>query len=143
MLALGRRVRGCRGAPHCRLRRARGRGFHARFRAALCGLRAPSPGQRLAPWVLLAAQEDAIIQAIVQEIGEGSLSGHIWWQIAALFPGRSAKQCSERWRNYLSPSLRRGAMTQEEVIMLFRLQARVGNQCVRARRAPRGASRGG
>jgi hypothetical protein len=41
-----------------------------------------------------------------------------WHRIASLIPGRSARQCRERWTNYLNPDLFNGEWTPDEDRML-------------------------
>ena len=40
---------------------------------------------------------------------------------AAMVPGRSAKQCRERWRNHVDPSISREPWSEEENALLLRL----------------------
>jgi hypothetical protein len=44
--------------------------------------------------------EDQQLATLVEQHGEND-----WAQIASFMPGRSARQCRERWQNYLAPSL--------------------------------------
>ena len=44
------------------------------------------------------AETDALLRAAVMQLGEER-----WTLIAGLVPGRTGKQCRERWRNHLSP----------------------------------------
>ena len=37
-----------------------------------------------------------------------------WATVAEKIPGRIGKQCRERWKNYLDPSVQRGDFSQEE-----------------------------
>lgn len=46
-------------------------------------------------------------------------------------PGRTAKQCKERWNNYLDPSIIRAPFTAEEDQMILRFQAVIGNKWAR------------
>ena len=57
------------------------------------------------PW---SPQEDAQLTELVKQYG-----GKHWARIASLLPGRTGKQCRERWCNNLDPSLKKGAWTQE------------------------------
>jgi hypothetical protein len=41
-----------------------------------------------------------------------------WHRIASLIPGRSARQCRERWKNYLNPDLFNGEWTADDDRML-------------------------
>lgn len=42
-------------------------------------------------------------------------------------PGRSNKQCRDRWKNHLAPEIRRDPWTPEEDELLLESQARMGN----------------
>jgi hypothetical protein len=46
----------------------------------------------------------------VAQFGKGS-----WKQIATLLPGRTARQCKQRWENTLNPGIKAGLWTAEEV----------------------------
>ena len=49
---------------------------------------------------------------------------------AAMVPGRSAKQCRERWRNHVDPSISREPWSEEENALLLRLyEERYGKWC--------------
>jgi hypothetical protein len=50
-----------------------------------------------------------------------------WAGVAALVPGRTAKQCRERWSLSLDPSINRGPWTQEEDELLIKLHDKLGN----------------
>ena len=54
-----------------------------------------------------------------------------WSNIATLLPGRIAEQVRERWINVLDPDLKKGPWTDEENEILFRAQAKMGNQWVK------------
>jgi hypothetical protein len=68
-------------------------------------------------------EEDAALTALV-----GPAPQCPWDQIAAQMPGRSARQCRERWISYLSPSLRVGPWTLAEDQQLLDEIARFGHQ---------------
>jgi len=51
-----------------------------------------------------------------------------WGEVAAKIPGRTSKQCRERWHNHLDPSIVRGAYTPEEDRIILEAQARLGNR---------------
>ena len=57
------------------------------------------------PW---SPQEDAQLTELVKQYG-----GKHWARIASLLPGRTGKQCRERWCNNLDPSLKKGAWSAE------------------------------
>jgi len=73
------------------------------------------------PW---SASEDAALTELVLADGEGK---H-WARIAAMLPGRTGKQCRERWCNNLDPSLKKGAWTEEEDKMILSLHAKLGTR---------------
>lgn len=51
-----------------------------------------------------------------------------WGDVAAKIPGRTSKQCRERWHNHLDPQIVRGAYTAEEDRLIVEAQARLGNR---------------
>lgn len=67
--------------------------------------------------------EDATLLALVQE-----LSTKDWKAIAEHMPPRTARQCRERWTNYVNPVLSREPWTQEEDLLLIQKHAEVGNR---------------
>jgi hypothetical protein len=54
-------------------------------------------------------QEDEQLRDLVTELGTNN-----WAEVSARLGTRSARQCRERFRNYLSPNLRNGQWTEEE-----------------------------
>jgi hypothetical protein len=53
--------------------------------------------------------EDDRLRALVGELGIGN-----WPEVASRLGTRSARQCRERFKNYLSPNLRNGQWSEEE-----------------------------
>ena len=53
--------------------------------------------------------EDKELRQIVNEVGENN-----WTKVADLMPGRNARQCRDRWRGYLRPTLATSQWTEEE-----------------------------
>ncbi len=51
-----------------------------------------------------------------------------WGKVAQHMPGRTSKQCRERWNNYLDPTLIHTPFTEEEDELLVRLQSEHGNK---------------
>ena len=51
-----------------------------------------------------------------------------WTFVCQHLKPRSAKQCRERWFNYLSPSLKKHAWTMEEDDLLVKLHQMHGNK---------------
>ena len=60
------------------------------------------------------AQEDELLKELVQEEGP-----YKWNKIASKMPGRTAKQCRDRFQNYLNPALLNDKWTQKEDQLLF------------------------
>lgn len=54
-------------------------------------------------------EEDAILRELVEQYGESD-----WHVIAGHMNGRNARQCRERWRNYLCPDVENGPWTEVE-----------------------------
>jgi hypothetical protein len=50
-----------------------------------------------------------------------------WREIANQLPGRSGKQCRDRWCNVLDPSLKRSKWTKEEDAVVLEAYQRLGN----------------
>jgi hypothetical protein len=50
-----------------------------------------------------------------------------WPRIARLMPGRNARQCKDRWANFLSPDVVNGPWTEEEETLLCNRFAVLGN----------------
>jgi hypothetical protein len=59
-------------------------------------------------------EEDAQLARLVQNIGDND-----WSKIASFMCNRNARQCRERYRNYLDPGLRWGGWTPEEDRLLM------------------------
>ncbi|GLE04763.1 hypothetical protein PINS_up013742 [Pythium insidiosum] len=67
-------------------------------------------------------EEDAKLRELV---AEGKRN---WGQVASLIPGRTSKQCRERWCNHLDPNINKGAYTEEEDRIILEMQAKLGNR---------------
>jgi len=67
-------------------------------------------------------EEDEMLKAIVFKGFEH------WGKVADQMPGRTSKQCRERWANYLDPSLLKTPFTQAEDEAVLRLQSEFGNK---------------
>ena len=72
------------------------------------------------------SEEDRQLRQAVDEYGSQD-----WTVISASVPGRSRKQCRERWHNHLSPEVKNDPWTQAEDQQLFALQAQHGKQWAR------------
>ncbi|KAH9116377.1 hypothetical protein AeMF1_009677 [Aphanomyces euteiches] len=51
-----------------------------------------------------------------------------WKEVASFIPGRTAKQCRERWQNHLRPGIHRSPWTDVEDERIITLQAEYGNR---------------
>ncbi|KAF0717066.1 Aste57867_2519 [Aphanomyces stellatus] len=67
-------------------------------------------------------EEDKILEVLVKQ------SCNNWGQIAEQIPGRTPKQCRERWRNHLDPSINKGPYAEDEDQLILGQQARLGNK---------------
>ncbi|ETW00262.1 hypothetical protein H310_07648 [Aphanomyces invadans] len=72
------------------------------------------------PWT---EAEDQAMLSLVRGLGP-----HKWGVIASYLPGRSGKQCRERWCNQLDPSISKAPWTADEDKLLAALQAKHGNR---------------
>ena len=71
------------------------------------------PGRARGPW---SPEEDQLVWNWVK------LHGPCRWSICALgTPGRSGKQCRERWGNALDPALKKGEWSADEDKLIFKL----------------------
>jgi hypothetical protein len=68
--------------------------------------------------------EDAQLRALMQNFPG-------WGVIAGYLPGKNARQCRERWINYLDPSVNNALWTQAEDDLLLSLYKTLGSQWVR------------
>lgn len=67
--------------------------------------------------------EDGLLQAAVARLGCES-----WRSVACLVPGRTTKQCRERWLAHLAPENATDEWSPEEDLKLLKNQAAMGNQ---------------
>jgi hypothetical protein len=72
------------------------------------------------------SEEDQVILGFVDHNGVKD-----WAKLAGLLPGRTGKQCRERFKNHLDPALRHRAWTTAEDDQLVELHAKYGNQWTR------------
>ncbi|TYZ57903.1 hypothetical protein PybrP1_004548, partial [[Pythium] brassicae (nom. inval.)] len=83
-------------------------------------------------------QDEALRQA-VSELGqrnwmdnllmETMLKGYdSWREVAAQIPGRTAKQCRERWRNRLDPNINKAPFTENEDNIIQQAYEKLGNR---------------
>lgn len=73
-------------------------------------------------------EDDQKLREIINEIGTKS-----WPDIAAAMGNRNARQCKERWENYLSPSINNSPFTPEEDQLLLQKQKEIGSKWVQMR----------
>lgn len=79
--------------------------------------------------------DDDVLKKTVENVGTNR------WSIIALNTrGRTAKQCRDRWVNYLEPSIRHNPLTKREINMIFNMQKEIGNQWVKIAREIPGRS---
>ncbi|TMW61764.1 hypothetical protein Poli38472_010827 [Pythium oligandrum] len=67
-------------------------------------------------------EEDQILEYLVTQ------GCNNWGQIAERIPGRTPKQCRERWKNHLDPAINKGPYTEEEDRLILDAQSRLGNK---------------
>ena len=67
-------------------------------------------------------EEDLILESLVRG------NEYKWGAVAEKIKGRTAKQCRERWRNHLDPSINKGPYTQHEDQQVLDDQAKYGNK---------------
>lgn len=72
------------------------------------------------PWC---PNEDAQLVELVSQYG-----GKHWAHIASMLPGRTGKQCRERWCNNLDPTLKKGAWSAEEDQIILQMHAKLGTR---------------
>ncbi|KAK8871737.1 hypothetical protein M9Y10_007477 [Tritrichomonas musculus] len=70
-------------------------------------------------------QEDEKLKSLIYQIGSCN-----WIQISKLMPGRTAKQCRDRYCNYLSEPHKEGPWTSEEDKILLSLLSVFGQKWV-------------
>ncbi|KAG7395026.1 hypothetical protein PHYBOEH_004353 [Phytophthora boehmeriae] len=71
------------------------------------------------PWT---TEEDALLNTLVEHHGATQ-----WSVMSSFLPGRSGKQCRERWRNQLDPAISHDEWTVDEDSTLFNQQQELGN----------------
>jgi hypothetical protein len=84
-------------------------------------LDAPVPPKHRQQKHVFTAEEDVRLSELVTMMGTNA-----WTQIEQLMPGRSARQCRERWNLYLSPEISNDPWSAEEDARLTRLYQSLG-----------------
>jgi hypothetical protein len=75
------------------------------------------------------ADEDEQLRSAVSRLGTQD-----WMAIANCIPGKSLRQCKDRWTNYLMPCLNTESWTEEDDSRLLQCQASLGNKWVKIAR---------
>jgi hypothetical protein len=78
------------------------------------------PPKKVRRWKF-APEEDAQLTELVKAYGDDD-----WFTISCLMPGRNPRQCRERWRHYLTPTVTSRPFTAEEDSRLLQLQGELG-----------------
>lgn len=65
-------------------------------------------------------------QIIIEQVNKNGQKG--WRHIAEHLPGRTARQCRERWVNYLSPNVSRDPWKKDEDDLIVKLVSEHGQQ---------------
>ncbi|KAK8887048.1 hypothetical protein M9Y10_038084 [Tritrichomonas musculus] len=73
------------------------------------------------PKIKFSPHEDMLLLHAVQSLGTGD-----WHIIASRVPGRNARQCRERWNNYVNPALISAPWTAEEDCFLMEKYQELG-----------------
>ncbi|KAJ1494059.1 C-Myb R2r3, partial [Baffinella frigidus] len=69
-----------------------------------------------------AKDEDDVVTRLVGQYGPKR-----WSLIASNLPGRTGKQCRERWHNQLDPNIKKEGWSEEEDMTLLRAHLELGN----------------
>lgn len=51
-----------------------------------------------------------------------------WGSLSSRIPGRTSKQCRERWCHHLDPSIIKGEWTEQEDQMIVVMHEEIGNK---------------
>lgn len=84
--------------------------------------KALQPGLRKGHWT---QAEDELLKQVVSRHGCSLLN---WQTIAQQVPGRTTKQCRERWFHHLDPSINRAPWSQEEDLLILSQQQKLGSK---------------
>ena len=102
------------------------------WRLAAAALEGRSSDECLGRWNVLSVEqvkgpwsqtEDDQLSELVSRYG-----GKQWARIATMMPGRTGKQCRERWCNNLDPTLKKGDWTHNEDLTILRLHKKLGTR---------------
>jgi hypothetical protein len=75
------------------------------------------------PRQVFSTAEDQVLARVVEQLGDAD-----WSAVARQMPGRSARQCRDRWKGYLSPDLSSAGWTPEEDDFLMEQWALLGTR---------------
>eukprot|EP00934_Nitzschia_sp_Nitz4_P001140 Nitzschia sp. Nitz4//scaffold182_size44100//12721//14151//NITZ4_007249-RA/size44100-augustus-gene-0.21-mRNA-1//-1//CDS//3329539550//1140//frame0 len=67
-------------------------------------------------------------QILIKAVASMPREDFRWSVVAKKVPGRTGKQCRERYLNHLTPSLRQGGWTLQEDALIFRMHATEGSK---------------
>lgn len=81
-----------------------------------------TPSGLLPPKTLWTKEEDQLLTTVVNQFGAKK-----WNQLAQFIPGRTGKQCRERWMAHISPNVRNDDFSVEEIKLLLELHQKYGN----------------
>lgn len=76
------------------------------------------PGLVKGPW---STHEDLTLKEWINSQGPNK-----WSHCARTIPGRSGKQCRERWFNILNPNVKKGDWSEEEDALIFQMYQKLG-----------------
>ena len=74
----------------------------------------------IGPWTI---KEDRTLIQLVEQQGPCR-----WNFIANYLPGRTGKQCRERWCNHLCPDINKSSWSLEEEMLLLLIHTKIGNK---------------
>jgi hypothetical protein len=66
------------------------------------------PGIKKGKWE---EEEDELLRTIINESSEAAIA---WEEVSQRFPGRTSKQCRERWNNHIKPEINKAPFTVED-----------------------------
>lgn len=85
--------------------------------------------------VAFSSEEDKRLEDLVEMCGGPSNWGRGFWvKIAELMPGRTPKQCRERWRYYLSPDINKNDWSEEEDELILQKYEEIGPKWVKMKK---------
>ncbi len=67
----------------------------------------------------------------------GDIGKIVWSKIAAHIPGKNAKQCRQRWNEYLDPKLDRSKLSYSEKVKIVKMKNQNFRMCIMAKKLQR------